>query len=290
MWVPSAADLREALRRTGLPGWASRLAQAGIVTADPEVRRRQAVTNIAAYVAAVGGGLFHLVSHALYDFWGLMPIHGYNLSVAALALVVPRLHRFGEHAGAIVFVTVVIVGHAFVVLALGRDSDLQFYYVFAGAMLFLFGAQNWRLFLGFFAFAFAVALLAFSLATPEGFLLPDDHAFRESVALQALANGILINAVLIGYALRALWRAERQLAREYERSEQLLLSPCRCGRRCALAAALQPRRDRCRQRIVAEEPPLAGDPLGFASGFIVVPPSPASSAARACPTTSGATR
>ncbi|HEX2255206.1 MAG TPA: adenylate/guanylate cyclase domain-containing protein [Afifellaceae bacterium] len=268
MIPPDAAGPPLPRRRLQLPGWVSRLAQAGIVASDPEVRRRQAITNIAAYVAAAGGGLFHLVGHALHDFWGLLPVHLYNLAIATLALIVPRLHRFGENVGAMVLVAAIVLGHAFVVLALGRDSDLQFYYLFAGAMLFLFGVRNWRLCLGFFAFAFAVALLSVSLASPEGFLLVDDHAFRDSVAFQALANGILINAVLIGYALTALWRAEQQLAREYERSEGLLLSILPAS----IAARLKSGRERHIADRIDKVTVLFADLVGFTPAAHRLPP------------------
>jgi adenylate cyclase len=264
----NSGPLRLFHRSIRLPGWLSRLAQAGIVTANPEVRRRQAFTNVGAYVVAAGGGLFHFIDHALYDFRGLFPLHVYNLAIASLALIVPRMHRFGENAGAMVLVTAVILGHAFAVLALGRDADLQFYYLFAGAMLFLFGVQNWRLFLGFFALAFAVALLSVSFASPTGFVMPDDRAFRESVAFQALANGILINAVLIGYALTALWRAERQLAREYERSEGLLLSILPAS----IAARLKSGRERRIADRIDKVTVLFADLVGFTPAAHKLPP------------------
>ena len=157
-----------------VPRWLHRVASIGITATDPDVRRRQTFTNIGAYAVA-GSTLSHLVINGLWHFWALMPIHGYNLIMASLALLTHRLHRYGETAGAMFLCGLVFVGHNYVVFVLGTDSGLQIYFTLAGAMLFVFGVQNWRLFLSFYAIAFIGLVATFELARPRGVLVIDDQ-------------------------------------------------------------------------------------------------------------------
>jgi adenylate cyclase len=48
----------ESKRSLSMPGWLERLASIGIVTANPEIARRQRITNIGAFVA--GGTTLHI--------------------------------------------------------------------------------------------------------------------------------------------------------------------------------------------------------------------------------------
>ncbi len=204
-----------------VPRWLHRVASIGITATDPDVRRRQTFTNIGAYAVA-GSTLSHLVINGLWHFWALMPIHGYNLIMASLALLTHRLHRYGETAGAMFLCGLVFGGHNYVVFVLGTDSGLQIYFTLAGAMLFVFGVQNWRLFLIFYAIAFIGLVATFELARPRGVLIIDDQDLREFLYLQGLVNTFVINGVLIAYALSALRRAEFEAAHEHARSEALL--------------------------------------------------------------------
>jgi adenylate cyclase len=202
--------LRELVGRTSglpLPQWLERLASAGIVTTDPEVARRQRFTNIAAYVIAANAAS-HLVINAVYDFRGLLVVHVYNALIMAVALCVPRFHRFGDHVGAVAFLLFTICGNLFVVWALGLDSDLHIYFTLAGGMLFLFGVQNWRLFAVFFALTAAALLFALHYAPADGLVAPEDVALRDLLSTHALINALVVNAAIIFYALTALRRAE----------------------------------------------------------------------------------
>jgi adenylate cyclase len=64
----------EPKRSLSLPRWLERLASIGIVTANPEVARRQRITNIAAFAAA-GNALSHLLINAVHDAGGLISVH-----------------------------------------------------------------------------------------------------------------------------------------------------------------------------------------------------------------------
>lgn len=216
-------DLLARVPKTGpaLPDWLERLLAKGIVTADPNTARRQRIVNVAAFAAAANA-LSHLVINALYDFAGLAIVNVYNLLFAALALSVPRLHRHGDNVGAIVLVLAILAGNLFVVFALGVASDLHIYFTLAGAMLFFFGVENWKLFLGFFVLAAATLLFALNFAPVDGFVIPYDGTLRDMLSSHAMINTIIINAAMIFYALTALRRAELELAAQHARSEALI--------------------------------------------------------------------
>jgi adenylate cyclase len=216
-------DLIQTERTHGLalPAWLERLISVGIVSSDPQLVRRQRCTNVAAGALALNAAS-HLAINALYDFEGLLVIHAYNLLMTIAALLIPRLHRFGDNAAAVALVTLAIVGNTFVVWALGIASDLHIYFTLAGAMLFLFGVQNWRLFLMFFLPCVAVLLIALNYAPIDGFIAPLDGSLRDLLSSHAMMNTIVINAAMIFYALTALRKAEVDLEQQYERSEQLV--------------------------------------------------------------------
>ncbi len=82
--------------------------------------------------------------------------------------------------------------------------------------------QNWRVFLSLFGLFVLALVMVLNFAPISGLMLPDDHAFREVLAGQAMINMIFIIAGIIFYALAALHRAESELRRQYERSEALI--------------------------------------------------------------------
>lgn len=208
-------------RRWQWPKWLTRLVAAGISTTDPDMRRRQIFCNVAAF-ASMFSALSHLVTNAMHDFQGLMPVNIYNVIFACVAAMTPLLHRFGDNVAAFYIGVLLTVGHSYVVFALGPSSGLLLYYTLLGAGLFVFGVQNWKLFLIVYGFALAAMLAGFFLADDQGFVLVGDTAFREQLSLQGLINAFVINAALIAFALTNLRRAETALAAENDRAEALL--------------------------------------------------------------------
>lgn len=204
-----------------LPDGVARYVSVGIVTADPEVARRQRITNVAAFTLA-GNAISHGVINACYDFYGLLPVNVYNLIMTLVALLVPKLHRYGEAIGGVVLVSAIILGQVYVVLALGLASDLHIYYTLAGAMLLFFGIENLRLFLFFFFVATAALLLLLNYAPVDGFVLPMDGELRDLLSSHAMVNTIVINAVITFYALAALRAAQREIQEQHARSEALV--------------------------------------------------------------------
>lgn len=221
------AHLRDLVRGDGrrgpeLPAWIERIASTGIVTADPEIGRRQRFTNIGIFACAANA-ISHLVINSLYDARGLAIVNVYNVILAGFVLLLPRLHRRGDNAAAIALISAIMGGHLFAVMSFGLASDLQVYFtLLGGGMVFLFGVQHWRLILVYFVLIAAELMLVMRYAPVDGLVLPHDGALRDTLSSQAMFNTLAINAGLIFYALNALRRAEAELQYQFSRSETLL--------------------------------------------------------------------
>jgi adenylate cyclase len=209
------------LKRLRWPAWLDRLAGLGIVSDDPDVVRRQRFVNLAGFVGAADT-LSHAAYNSLYDFNGLLPINIYNVAMAALMALTPLLHRYGQNFGALYLVGLIGLGNLYVIWSLGFEGGTVVYYTTAGAVFFILGVANWRAFVWVLAFAFLLLAVSVTYAPEYGPVLPGDQEFRRSLTAQALFATLTINTVLIVYALLALNRAEKALAAEHERSEQLL--------------------------------------------------------------------
>ena len=212
---------RKPKRGLEFPGWVERLVSAGIVTSDPKIARRQRCVNVAAFAAA-GSALSHLVMNSVYNFHGLMVIHVYNALVTCAYLLIPRLHRFGDNAGAVTLIVIILCGHSFVVWSFGLYSDLQVYFTLGGALVLFFGVRNWHLFLFFLLLALTALLVALNYAPGIGFVIPEDEALRETLSTQAMISALIINAVIPFYAFALVDRAEAELEDQNEVSEALI--------------------------------------------------------------------
>ena len=212
---------REPRRGMAFPPWLERLASVGIVATDAHVVQRQRCVNIAA-LAVVFTSLLHLIVISIHDFHGMLPVNLYNALYICGALLVPLLHRYGEHVGAIALILLVLVLQTLIVWSFGLDSDLQVYFTLGGAVLFFFGARNWRLSLFFFALFVAALLVVLNYAPVDGLVRADDKPFRDVLSYQAMVSSAAIIAALLFYALAARERAEVELEDQYERSEVLI--------------------------------------------------------------------
>jgi adenylate cyclase len=212
---------RERRLAVRLPAWLERATSVGIISHDPQLVRRQRVTNVAAF-ATVGNTISHLIINSIHNFEGLLVVHVYNAAMMVAALFIPFLHRFGQNTAAVVLLILLIGGNTFVVWMLGTASGLELYFTLAGAILLFFGVENWKLFLPFLAATGATLLLTLNFAPPDGMIVPDDQDLRTMLFGQAMINTFVINALMVFYALAALHRAEAELENQYARSEALV--------------------------------------------------------------------
>ena len=198
--------LRDLVRRERkpsirLPGWLERATSVGIVTEDPRVARRQRVTNVAAFATA-GNALSHLIINSYHDFDGLSIIHVYNAVMTVAPLLGPAAASLRPERGGDGAARADHRGNTFVVWMLGTREWIGSLFHVAGAMLLFFGVENWRLFLGVFRRRRGGnADRPSTLRRPNGLILPSDHDLRAMLFSQAMINTIVINALMVFYAL-----------------------------------------------------------------------------------------
>ena len=137
-------------------------------------------------------------------------------------LVLPFWHRFGENFVAIMLHRALSIGQLYVVWMLGITSDLHIFFTLAGAMLFFFGIQNWKLFLGFFFYAAALLLFVAQLRAGRR-LAAAGRRTACAICFEPHADQrFYLYAAMIFYALALVNRAEVELEQQYERSEALI--------------------------------------------------------------------
>jgi adenylate cyclase len=177
--------------------------------------------NVGVFILSADGA-WHLIFNAFYDFWGLLPVHIYNLFIVVVPLLIPRLHRYGENVGAVTLALLIVVAHMFVVFAMGIASDLHVYYTVAGVFLLLIGVQYWRTFLLVFVLTLAALLFAMNVAPLYGIISPEDLELRELLSTQVMINTTVINALVIFYALSG-WRRDMLMVEHLKaRSDALI--------------------------------------------------------------------
>jgi adenylate cyclase len=211
----------ETVQRLVLPAWLERLASVGIVTGDPKVARRQRFTNVVAYAVALNTSS-HLLTNSLFEPDELLPIHIYNAAFTVVALLIHRLHRFGPNVAAHTLALLILIGNLFVIWMLGRESQLHVYFTLAGVLLFMFGVENLRQFLLWYAIAFAALLVSLQLAPMHGLLRAHGSRLHQVLAANAMINAIIITGLSIFYALTVLRRTEVELEHQYARTSALI--------------------------------------------------------------------
>ena len=257
---------REPKRGLAIPLSLDRPLSAGIVSSDPRVARRQRCVNAAAYVSVLSG-VSYIALTSVYDVRGLLPLNIYNVLLVIVGVALPFLHRYGENLAAIVLVSFVSVGQLYVVWMLGLTSNLHIFYLLGGASLFLFGIQNLKLFAGFFICIALALVVALNFAPVDGLLLPADTRLRDMISSQTMLSVLLINAVIIFYALTLVHVAETSLEQEHERSEALIATVMPD----AIAARLKTSEERIADRIDTLSVVFA-DLVGFTPAAHDLPP------------------
>jgi adenylate cyclase len=211
----------EPKRGMELPRWLDRIISAGITSKNPQVIRHQKITNVASYAGAfnaisrLGASLFYSIDDTLLS-------QAASAFFAITGLLIHRLHRFGDNLGAAALIVWFLGSVSTAAFLYGLQSQIQVYFALAGVMLFLFGVENWRLFLFWFAVQFTVMLLLLNFAPLQGPLLIGNDRALNLLAVQSMFNAITINSVLIFYTLLVLRRAEHDLKRQSDRAEALV--------------------------------------------------------------------
>ena len=210
---------REPKRGLALPPWLDRLVSTGLVSRDRQVVRRQRCVNVAAY-AGIASGLSYIVITSLYDLRGLWLLEHLQCGADRCGLFC----CFGIGSASFVAIALIlIIGFVqlYTIWMLGITVDLHIYYLLAGAVLFFFGVQNWKWFLGFFIYALVLLLFALNCAPVDGMLLPTDG--RCAIDFQLPGDGMHHQRgadLLCAHAGEQ--DAELELEQQHERSEALI--------------------------------------------------------------------
>jgi adenylate cyclase len=211
----------EVARRAQLPGWIERLISAGIVTSDPQVLRRQRITN----VAALAGGLnasSRFVANLFYDAEHFLLMQTIFGCLALTAFLIHRLHRFGENVAAVTLTIWFLAGVTSSSIFYGLQAQAQVYFVLGAILWFTFGLENWRLAIGGLLLVCAVMLAVIHFVPQEGIALSHDQVAVKFLAMQSIINALIINAAVLFYALFVLRRTEMELEGERTRAETLV--------------------------------------------------------------------
>jgi adenylate cyclase len=213
--------VRVAPKRTPrLPAWLERPASIGISSADPVVIRRQRFTNMFA-LASAANIVTHNLVFCFYGLHGLAPLVAANTVFLAAFLCVPLLHRIGPSFGAHVVSGLSVAAILCTLVMLGRDSQIYVYFALSGIILFMFGVQNPRAYVPWFA----VALLGLGISLPlvAGGVLPvSDPILLRIVSSNAMINVAVVNALIIYFVLSTLRTTELALEEQYGRTSTLM--------------------------------------------------------------------
>lgn len=204
-----------------LPRWLQRIVSAGIVSTDPQIIRRQRITNVTALAGSLNA-ITRIVANFLYDAENLLLMQVTYVGIAIFPLLVHRLHRYGDIAApaalTIWFLASVTLSSTFY----GLQAQTQVYFLLAAIVWFVFGLEHWQIAIGGLLLACAVMLAVVNFAPQQGIALIADERAIKFLAIQSMINAIVINAGVLFYALFLLRRAEDELERQRARAEALV--------------------------------------------------------------------
>jgi adenylate cyclase len=163
-----------------------------------------------------------MIATSLLEFRGFLVPHAVLVLLIVAAMLIPRMHRFGDYLGAHMIAGIDIFGTLFLVWVYGRDSQIVQYYSLSAVLLFVFGIENWRRYTGWFVLAGLCLLASLLLVPKEGLFVPENHLLREIIAAQTLLNVLVVMSLVIFFALATLRRAEVELENQHARASALV--------------------------------------------------------------------
>jgi adenylate cyclase len=201
----------DGMRRTG--AWLARLSAYGTEPYPPHVRRRLKIMNVTAYVIALFT-LVYAVQQMFLDFQTWKPVIIINFVMAAVALSVPFLHRYGELVGPMALLISELVGIFILTSYVGRETGLHMQYLAAPAAFFvILGVERLKL----IVIAIAVAITLYFLArlhfieSAEGLIISD--ADTAALHVTAVIATFSVISIVLYYAFRLVEQAEAETDR-----------------------------------------------------------------------------
>ena len=187
-----------------------RLSGYGTEGYPPRIRRRLKIMNVTAYVVVVFT-LVYAVQQMFLDFQTWKPVILINLVMAAVAMTIPFLHRYGELAGPVVISLSELIGLFALTYYIGRDAGLHLQYFAATAAFFvIMGLERLKLIATFVLISFALHLACWSWFLQSNAVLAVDKAELDAHYITAVVTTFSVISIIVYYAFRLVEQAQAE--------------------------------------------------------------------------------
>jgi len=176
------------------------LAELGTEGYPRPARRQMAIVNLMAVLIAVFSAIYAIV-FAYYGMDVYLHLIVVNLTLVAVALLVPLAHRISDIAGALLIAVAEFAALFYFVRALGHDSGIQTNYIIAAAVAFaICGMTRFRLTVAVIVTGLALHLAAWFLFPPERALIAAPPALLANLYVSSAVTTFGMIALIVGYA------------------------------------------------------------------------------------------
>ena len=199
------------------------LANYGTERYSERTARRLRQTNTFNGIVVILYGLF-AVFYALLDWQALQPLVMAIVATMPLLVIPPLLHRLNDYAAMVSIA--VINGVALVLYAymVGSAAGLHFFLFAAPAAIVFFGPHHVRI-AAFISVCILAAFLFVELYFPQyTSIVPVSPAVLRGIKIACVSAIMALIFVAVYFAIRMMESAEVALEREFNRSENLILS------------------------------------------------------------------
>jgi adenylate cyclase len=189
----------------------ARLAGYGTESYPPRIRRRLQIMNVTAYAVAVFTLIYVLQQAVLLDFHTWKPVILINLVMAAVALSIPFLHRYGELTGPLAITLSELIGIFALTYYIGRDAGLHLQYFAATAAFFvIMGLERLKLIATFVLLSLALHLVAWSWFIQSNAVLVIDKDELDAHYITAVVTTFSVISIVVYYAFRLVEQAQAE--------------------------------------------------------------------------------
>lgn len=190
--------------------WLARLAAVGTAGYPPAVQRRLKILNVVCYLVAFFTAAYS-VQHIFVDVRTWAPIIIINLGLAAIALLVPLMHRFNDIAGGLTLAIVELIALFTLTGYLSHSSGIHIQYIaYAAAPFVVLGLGRLKLVIALVISAFVLHVAAWFMFPPERALLKVEAFELDSVYVTAAVTTFGVIAATVYYAFHLAERAEAE--------------------------------------------------------------------------------
>jgi adenylate cyclase len=189
----------------------ARLAGYGTEHYPPRIRRRLQIMNVTAYAVAAFTLIYVAQQAVLLDFQTWKPVILINLVMAAVALSIPFLHRYGELTGPLAITLSELIGIFALTYYIGRDAGLHLqYFAATGAFFVIMGLERLKLIATFVLLSLALHLAAWSWFIQSNAVLVIDKDELDAHYITAVVTTFSLISIVVYYAFRLVEQAQAE--------------------------------------------------------------------------------